>query len=500
MQLDLIFASTITSEDFTNLNSSKLFSWPLNIDILKLNNSLVNNFTIENARDFSIRDFFQYAYRMSFNKKNTIIITIILSIISIIGSVSNLLVLIVFTLRDDCMEFDAIKKNRSVINKPNSKLHIVSYFKNSKSFTAKPNNSTKSTKPIYLLIKYLAFVDFLTCFLVIPGIIYELWFLSSSNEILCKSFEFIRGTGVVLSNFLVILISFERYMLLCKPLIFIKFRNFLFKRLLIIITLLSLFIGGVAMLQMSVYQLDENGDVTLTYICLPSSVILSEEFREKINMTFIYVFLTGAIVVGCLYIFIFYSAFKLNQKRANRMRMNEKMFSNASKYSSGKFSGQYSNEILSDKQTPNTMNDIKSFNGQINLKINNFQSETDIRDPKDSNSKKRKKKSSKFKNKITTHKRSFTIFKSNMRIALMIFFVTLSYYVSVIPWCIIKNGIIKFNLFIYYTFLLNNSLNPIIYGFFNPNFRHYCFEILRSIFRCNSKYVVKNNKNSENQI
>ena len=37
------------------------------------------------------------------------------------------------------------------------------------------------------------------------------------------------------------------------------------------------------MLQMSVYQLDENGDVTLTYICLPSSVILSEEFREKIS-------------------------------------------------------------------------------------------------------------------------------------------------------------------------------------------------------------------------
>ena len=78
--------------------------------------------------------------------------------------------------------------------------------------------------------------------------------------------------------------------------------------------------------------------------------------------------------------------------------------------------------------------------------------------------------------------KAFLLFKTNIRMALIIFFVTLVYYISVIPWCLTINNVIKYNPFIYYTFFINNAINPVIYGFFNPNFRRCCLEILNILF------------------
>ena len=441
----------------------------------------------KNVSSKSFRDYFQYAFKMSFKKDITITITILLSIISIIGSILNLLVLIVFTLRDDCMEVDGnttYQLSSEFQNKRRqSNLAIAETTITINKVSSKSKNKRNSTNPIYLLIKYLAFVDFLTCFLVIPVIIYEMWFLSSSNEILCKSFELLRGTGVNLSNFLVILISFERFMLLCKPFSFYRFKNVLFKRLLIIITLLSFLIGSIAMLQTSVYQLDENGQITFTSICLPSDVTLSNELRATINLTIVYMILASAVFVGFLHIFIFRAAFRLNQKRVDRIRVNEKMFSNAYKYSSGKF--EFNCNLSSIETQRNNQELINNYDAIASTSLIDF-----VHDGCPT----KKSKSFLLKSKIGLYKSTFTIFKSNMRIAFMIFFVTLSYYVSVIPWSLIRNGIIKFNLFIYYTFLLKNLLNPVIYGFFNPNFRRYCFEILNDLIYFNYNKKQKINK------
>jgi hypothetical protein len=98
----------------------------------------------------------------------------------------------------------------------------------------------------------------LTCSLAMPGTIVEIWNLEKWNEPLCKLLEQLRATGFVLSNFIVVIISFERYMLLCKPFSFSKFKNVLFKKLLIIITIFSVIIGILSMLQVSVYQKIDN--------------------------------------------------------------------------------------------------------------------------------------------------------------------------------------------------------------------------------------------------
>jgi hypothetical protein len=101
-----------------------------------------------------------------------------------------------------------------------------------------------------------------------------------------------------------------------------------------------------------------------------------------------------------------------------------------------------------------------------------------------------------YTNRNTATKRSFSLFKSNIRMASMIFLVTLVYYLSIIPWCLTINDIIKFNPFVYYSFVINSCVNPIIYGFFNDNFRNCSFEILYLFFR---KFIccVKFNKREE---
>lgn len=98
-----------------------------------------------------------------------------------------------------------------------------------------------------------------------------------------------------------------------------------------------------------------------------------------------------------------------------------------------------------------------------------------------------------YTNRNTAIKKSFSLFKSNIRMASMIFLVTLVYYLSIIPWCLTINDVIKFNPFVYYSFVINSCVNPIIYGFFNDNFRNCSFEILYLFFR---KFVccIKLNK------
>ena len=77
----------------------------------------------------------------------------------------------------------------------------------------------------------------------------------------------------------------------------------------------------------------------------------------------------------------------------------------------------------------------------------------------------------------------------NFRIAVMILLVTVIYYLSIIPWCLAINDIIRYNPYIHYSFLLNNTINPLIYGFLNPYFRNCCLYIFKSMFSSMSNKV-----------
>lgn len=286
-------------------------------------------------------NFFKQALIESFNKsinKNKFVILIsTLFVLAIIGSFSNLMVLIVLALRDDCMELD-IKNNvgrsknveetiteetKFMCKNKNDKNGLVKYKKSAvKLKINKKSNSIISPKPIYLLIQYLAVVDFITCSVAMPGTIIEMLNINKSNEVFCKIFEQIRATGVLLSNFLVLIISFERFMLLCKP--FNNLKIIHFKILLIIITIFSLLMGGLSAYQVSVYQKFE-GKVVFIGICLANDVGWSTKSVKILKLFITSFLLIGASVIGFLYIFIFRQAFIINKKRVHRQRIKKKL-------------------------------------------------------------------------------------------------------------------------------------------------------------------------------
>ena len=120
--------------------------------------SSMESFSIDQEKMFDefIKKAFITAYNRSFDTNKMHKLTIILSVLSIIGSASNFLVLIVMACRDDCMDLETYNIKRENKRRDRRKSTFVVY-------------SMRRPKPIYLLIQYLSLVDFLTCSLAMPG-------------------------------------------------------------------------------------------------------------------------------------------------------------------------------------------------------------------------------------------------------------------------------------------------------------------------------------------
>lgn len=447
---------------------------------------------------------------------NAILFKVYMILLSVVGSLSNLLVIIVIHFRDDCMELEHTPSSRAQSGNLKLTVRKVNTKKNS------------STKPIYTLILYLAIIDFLTCSLAIPATLVEISLFTKSNEFICKSFEFMRAFGVSLSNFLVILISLERFLLLCKPYYLRKFKEAnIFHIVLVVVTVVSLLLGMLSMFTLSVYQKvdpdDENSEYVNLGICLSKhESSASNLLALKLIITF--ALITGIFLVKIMYIFIFKKALEVKRKKIDRKAFNDRIKKSASRYSSyglaantaatvSATSGirvktepaaeEYSYEekvkpdinrllMVPDSLKPslslNTLHaspsvfHIDEFDGESVLTLNEK--------PTDGSGSRSMRKSTSTstgimktilrKKSINKHK-SFLLFKANIRMALIIFCVTIVYYISVIPWCLTMFHLITYNPFIFYSFFINNSVNPIVYGFFNANFRRCCLEVCRAL-------------------
>jgi hypothetical protein len=529
-----------------------------------------NDFETKRILVMAFRTALVETYQKGFDMKKYVLFTVYLCFLSLIGSLSNMLVIVVLHFRDDCMELESVPKDRksseTVKQQKPPPLISTSISGSNSTVVAKVNANNKpknnpnklvlnkkkknasNTKPIYLLIHYLAIVDFLTCFLAIPATTVEIWLFTKNNEIFCKLFEQLRASGVLLSNFLVILISLERFLLLCKPFYLKKLKSNYFARLLAAITIVSFLLGTASMFTLSVYQSTGYGDIFVG-VCLPkmnSSAILINTLKYVITTALI----LGIFFVKVLYVFIFKKALEVKRKKVDRKIFNDKIKLNAFKHSSlavgfGRNSNTSTNgqiiivEPCTDDQIVDQNSDeqkaLKNNNNNNSVigkneierlasvdsnflrpgqKIKMSESRCSINVEKNEVSvtsachinntssvavgtdsppgRKRSIVSTLFNRrsaKAANKSKSFYMFKANIRMALIIFCVTIVYYISVIPWTLTINGIIKYNPFIYYTFFINNAANPIIYGFFNPNFRRCCIEVLGIMFH-NVKRVL----------
>ena len=169
-------------------------------------------------------------------------------------------------------------------------------------------------KVFYNLIYYLAFVDAFTCLFAVPVTVYEIKNNLKLNEFCCKLFELMRSTGVIFSNFIIILIAIEQYKSISA--VGMASKRFFYIRLFVAL-FCSILIGTLSTLQVSVYQRAENL-VIFTGICLKSEQIMNFKFSGKINILMTSIFIVGIIFVAFVYALIFKKPFQLNERHTKR--------------------------------------------------------------------------------------------------------------------------------------------------------------------------------------
>ena len=392
-----------------------------------------NSENIESMYRNILTDIYESSYEES--KVYLIILITILLICAFIGSIANLLVICIFNCifsKNSSFAFES-KFQEASIESANLKKHsedekqrTEETIKLEENFLNMKNQLifNSSSKLFYKIIRYLAIVDLFTCSFAIPVTTFEIWNNMRINEFYCKLFEFIRAIGVIASNFIIVLIAVERYMALYN------LRNlkstYLYLRTgsLLLVTAL---IGIVCMLQVSVYQRVNSSSIYVG-ICLKSEILFNKNFSRMIDLLVTSIFIIGLSFVSIIYIIIFKKIFELSKRCQQKKNAEIELL---------RTSGQTNTEDIEIKCTNETLNDGNFFCISCN---------------------------------------------PNLRLAITILFLTFIYYLSIIPWCLTINKIINYNPYIHYTFLLNNTINPFIYGFLNPNFRscgYYIFKLAK---------------------
>ena len=216
-------------------------------------------------------------------------------------------------------------------------------------------------KLFYTLVRYLAMIDLLTCSVAIPVSVYEIWNNMKINELSCKAFEFIRAISVMGSNFILILVAFERYMAICKMK---SFQLNTFKCRVVLLLFSSISIAVICMLQVSVYQRAKDSIVLIGY-CLRSNVVFREDILKTILYGISFIFFLGGLFTSVMYILIFKKTFNVNKRHTIRKKNENKLLKKA-------VFNQDANNVL-DEANPSVANNEKI--NQVARKLTLIQNE-----------------------------------------------------------------------------------------------------------------------------
>lgn len=443
------------------LNNSELMQFKHKIE--------TTNFSSVAYRDTWYREVFQQIHNVMQGAStiHLLIFICVLCVGSLVGTLGNIFFICVFKLifnrkfnrsiqsklaevSSKCQEqaeksthSEQISENRSPIDNNNYKIIKLyeSYIQLKTQLTFNSN-----LKILYHLIYYLALVDLFTCLFSVPVTAFELWYHMELNEFSCRLFEFMRSVGVLLSNFLIILIAIEQYKSLSGSGLAIK--KLFYTCLLAVF--LSVLISIVFTLEISVNQvfniLDDNETIAINMgICLKSEFVISFKTARIINILITLIFIIGGVFVVIVYALIFLKSIALNKRQSRRKETEMNILNSAKSNSTSK---------------DNVYNQVTNESNSSILE--------------------------KYMHNIIIEESQSIYQRPNFRIAVIVLFVTFIYWLSIIPWCLTFNGVIEYNPFIHYAFLLKSVFNPLIYGFLNPNLRNCGFYLLK-LFLISSK-------------
>lgn len=329
----------------------------------------------------------------------------------------------------------------------------------------------KVTSNVFIMA--LALTDFITSLLIMPyTIIYVFLREYLYYDALCKIYYFLITSNVPLSAYIMVSIAVDRYLCICHPfshLLTVPRAKFILSTLLGFVGILGL----ITALMHSVYLLPSeyldyvrNGtsssvlsdqcDKVFTGYCISTESLFSREFTLYYQKVYSSFFLISLLLVFTLYIMIF--KYVTSRRAKRRKQKSRKQFSTIMVQTEA-------TQIHSNEQEQNELKKLDHHSTKVEMNENgvvtsvlstqmvdnshqNEPSKKSVRDRRDHNA------------------------LANIKTAVMLFVVAVVFIVAYLPPWLMALQIIGFNKCVFYSYFIYNVVNPFIYAFMNPTFRH----------------------------
>nr|XP_022345243.1 orexin receptor type 2-like [Crassostrea virginica]XP_022345244.1 orexin receptor type 2-like [Crassostrea virginica] len=351
----------------------------------------------------------------------------------------------------------------SVIGTVGNSLVLYIYFR----------KKEKSTSSIFILA--LAAADFFTCLLIVPFNIITLSLdYKHGYDAVCRLYMFLITGGVPFATLIMVAIAFDRYFCICHPFLHVIT---IFRAKLIILILFT-FAGILGIMVALMYGINDTtldpssqsnnscfsnmsfpyepvtcnstsykvnasspelGDSSNPYhgMCSPNYDIFNEDFVLLFSKIHAILYLLMFIFVVVLYSLIYREIHIRRARKAKRKR-------------SSLYPSQSCAHEASMGETQMTL-----MHGPM--------SDGNTEEPtKNGHSSKRRKIGATLKEKQ---------FYANIRTAAMLFIVTIVFLIAFLPALLMTQELIPYNIVIFYTYFVYNTANPVIYSFMNQSFR-----------------------------
>ncbi|XP_048729671.1 orexin receptor type 2-like [Ostrea edulis] len=328
----------------------------------------------------------------------------------------------------------------------------------------------KSTSSIFILA--LAGADFFTCLVIVPYNIVTLYLdYKHGFDVMCRIYMFLITGGVPYATLIMVAIAFDRYFCICHPFLHVIT---IFRAKLIIFILLG-FSGilGVLVALMygindhvpvsssatnrscsfntsslneavqcnsTIFEVNSSSEISHPYeygMCLPNYDIFNEDFVLLFSKIHAILYLIMFTFVVVLYSLIYREIHVRRARKAKRKR-------------SSLFPSQSCAPEASMAETQLTLINVPQSNGNAEESVKN------------DNSSKLRKIGANLKEKQ---------FYANIRTAAMLFIVTIVFLIAFLPALLMTQTLIPYNIVFFYTYFVYNTANPVIYSFMNKSFR-----------------------------
>ncbi|ESO97936.1 hypothetical protein LOTGIDRAFT_153047 [Lottia gigantea] len=414
---------------------------------------------------------FLYENLRSESYPNVVILTALLGLLFLIGTIGNILVVVVFA--------------RSFVK----------------------HNST------YLILT-LAVVDLTINLVNIPGVLLKEWYYPFRSDTVCRMWELIQMATIPISALILVAIAFDRYFLICKA-----FKGpiplFWSKLFLCCAIIIGLVLGIPPMLAVGVHQVKNSvappTSENLYYIglCEPNFILIKSDTLKNYWIFLTLLFILIIMILTTLYVFIFLKVYeqskKWNTARNNKVKPKSRkkmdMLDDEKRQNGGlprinfrglnRFTRLFRQRV--DENCFDSKNNVflvtispienqesttchKEYTAieQISPELLSDKRKHHVRSEKTKNnnnsadSKPQKQKSKRVKNGSESHRQK----KAHVKTAYVLCIVTFIYIISYLPTFLITHNVITGNIFLFYFYFIHSASNPVIYSFMNVQFRN----------------------------